>query len=90
MKRKRPTWRRHHQTSLLFGAPRLVRFLTISGKEFLPSQGTFRPIVPETMELDRPLHLWGINREALVDLALPLVDVNWTQLLGYFLREATS
>ena len=33
--------------SLLFGAPRLVRFLTISGKEFLPSQGTFRPIVPD-------------------------------------------
>ena len=35
--------------SLLFGAPRLVRFLTVSGKEFLPSQGTFRPIVPETI-----------------------------------------
>src|SRR5262249_25399896 len=35
--------------ALLFGAPRLVRFLTISGKEFLPSQGTFRPIVPETI-----------------------------------------
>jgi len=29
--------------ALLFGAPRLVRFLTISGREFLPSQGTFRP-----------------------------------------------
>ena len=41
--------------SLLFGAPRLVRFLTISGKEFLPSQGTFRPIVPETIVLDRLL-----------------------------------
>src|SRR5690349_22857634 len=32
---------------LLFGAPRLLRFLTISGKEFLPSKGAFRPIVPE-------------------------------------------
>jgi flap endonuclease-1 len=56
--------------SLLFGAPRLVRFLTISGKEFLPSQGTFRPIVPETIELDRLLAGWGITREGLVDLAL--------------------
>ena len=37
--------------ALLFGAPRLVRFLTISGKEFLPSQGTFRPIVPEVLDL---------------------------------------
>jgi flap endonuclease-1 len=56
--------------SLLFGAPRLVRFLTISGKEFLPSQGTFRPIVPETIELARLLEGWGITREGLIDLAL--------------------
>jgi flap endonuclease-1 len=56
--------------SLLFGTPRLVRFLTISGKEFLPSQGTFRPIVPEVIVLDRLLELWGISREGLVDLAL--------------------
>jgi flap endonuclease-1 len=56
--------------SLLFGTPRLVRFLTISGKEFLPSQGTFRPIVPETIELGRLLEGWGITREALVDLAI--------------------
>jgi flap endonuclease-1 len=56
--------------TLLFGAPRLVRFLTISGKEFLPSQGTFRPIVPETLELPRLLAAWGIDREGLVDLAL--------------------
>ena len=56
--------------SLLFGAPRLVRFLSISGKEFLPSQGTFRPIVPETIVLDDLLQGWGITRELLVDLAL--------------------
>ena len=56
--------------SLLFGAPRLVRFLTISGREFLPSQGTFRPIVPETIVLDQQLTAWGITREGLVDLAI--------------------
>ena len=56
--------------SLLFGAPRLVRFLSISGKEFLPSQGTFRPIVPETIVLDRLLQGWGITREQLIDLAM--------------------
>lgn len=56
--------------SLLFGAPRLVRFLSISGKEFLPSQGTFRPIVPETIVLEELLHEWNITRELLVDLAL--------------------
>ena len=56
--------------SLLFGAPRLIRFLSISGKEFLPSQGAFRPIVPETIILGQLLAGWGITREALVDLAI--------------------
>jgi flap endonuclease-1 len=56
--------------SLLFGAPRLVRFLTISGKEFLPSRGTFRPIVPETIVLERLLAGWRIDRRGLVDLAM--------------------
>ena len=56
--------------SLLFGAPRVVRFLTITGKEFLPSQGTFRPIVPEVIELDRQLREWRITRAQLVDLAI--------------------
>jgi len=56
--------------SLLFGAPRLVRFLTISGKEFLPSRGTFRPIVPEIIDLDRLLAGWRIAREQLIDLAI--------------------
>ena len=56
--------------ALLFGAPRLVRFLTISGKEFLPSQGTFRPIVPETIILEHLLSGWRITREGLIDLAI--------------------
>ncbi len=56
--------------ALLFGAPRLMRFLTITGREFLPSQGTFRPIVPETIELERLLQAWRIDRPGLVDLAL--------------------
>jgi flap endonuclease-1 len=56
--------------TLLFGAPRLLRFLTISGKEFLPSRGTFRPIVPEVLELAPQLAAWGITREAFVDLAI--------------------
>jgi flap endonuclease-1 len=56
--------------SLLFGAPRLVRFLSISGKEFLPSRGTFRPIVPEVMVLASLLEGWRISREGLVDLAI--------------------
>src|SRR5262249_16452511 len=56
--------------SLLFGAPRLLRFLTISGKEFLPSQGTFRPIVPELVDAVRLFEPWSIGREHLIHLAI--------------------
>jgi flap endonuclease-1 len=56
--------------SLLFGAPRLVRFLTVSGREFLPSQGTFRPIVPELIDLERFLEHWSITRRQLVDVGI--------------------
>jgi flap endonuclease-1 len=56
--------------SLLFGAPRLVRFLTITGREFLPSQRTFRPMTPELIELQRMLDALRITRPQLVDLGL--------------------
>lgn len=56
--------------TLLFGTPRLVRFLTISGKEFLPSRGAFRPITPELIELEPLLDDLGITHEQLVDLAI--------------------
>jgi flap endonuclease-1 len=56
--------------ALLFGAPRLVRFLTLSGREFLPSQGTFRPITPELIDLERMLDALEITRPQLIDLGL--------------------
>jgi flap endonuclease-1 len=56
--------------ALLFGAPRLVRFLTISGREFLPSRGTFRAITPEVIDVPRMLETLGISGPQLVDLGL--------------------
>ena len=56
--------------ALLFGAPRLVRFLTISGREFLPSQGAFRAITPELIDLQRMLDSLDITRTQLIDLGL--------------------
>ena len=55
---------------LLFGAPRLVRFLTISGKEFLPSKGAFRAITPEMIDTAALLEHYKITREQLIDLAI--------------------
>jgi flap endonuclease-1 len=56
--------------SLLFGAPQLLRFLGVSGREFLPSSGTFRPIIPELITLQAWLSHLGLTREQLVDLAI--------------------
>jgi flap endonuclease-1 len=56
--------------ALLFGAPRLVRFLTISGREFLPAQQRFRPITPECIDLQRMLDALEITHAQLIDLAL--------------------
>lgn len=56
--------------ALLFGAPRLVRFLTISGREFLPAQRSSRPITPELIDLQRMLNERGITQAQLVDLGL--------------------
>jgi flap endonuclease-1 len=55
---------------LLFGAPRLLRFLTISGKEFLPSKGAFRAITPELIDTPQLLAHYGITREQLIDAAI--------------------
>jgi flap endonuclease-1 len=56
--------------ALLFGAPRLVRFLTISGREFLPTQRTFRPITPELIDAQRMLGALEISHAQLTDLGL--------------------
>jgi flap endonuclease-1 len=56
--------------SLLFGASRLLRYLTISGREFLPSKGTSRPLKPELIELGEFLQSYGITRQQLIDLAI--------------------
>jgi flap endonuclease-1 len=56
--------------SLLFGAPRLVRFLSISSQEWLPSKGKSRRVFPEFIELDSFLGHHGITRAQLVDMGI--------------------
>jgi flap endonuclease-1 len=64
--------------SLLFGTPRLLRFLTLTGKEYLPSKGTSRPLKPELIILKEFLENHNITREQLVDLAI-LVGTDFNQ-----------
>jgi len=56
--------------SLLFGAPRLARFLSISGSEFLPTLGRSRPTRPEIIELDPWLRSLSLTRDQLIDVAI--------------------
>ena len=55
---------------LLFGAPILARYLTLTGREYLPSKKTSRRLIPELVNLAENLEALGISREQLVDLAL--------------------
>jgi len=56
--------------SLLFGAPRLIRNLTISGRRKLPGKDVYREILPEIIFLDECLEKNGITREQLVEIGI--------------------
>jgi flap endonuclease-1 len=80
MARKSDVWAVNSRDydSVLFGSPRLVRYVTISGQEFLPSKGIGRPLIPELIELQQLLMTLGISREQLIDVAL-LVGTDFNQ-----------
>ncbi len=56
--------------SLLFGAKRLVRNLTISGKRKLPRKQIYIDVEPELIILDDVLKRLEITREMLVDIGI--------------------
>ncbi|MFQ5909560.1 MAG: flap endonuclease-1 [Thermoplasmata archaeon] len=71
MTRKGDVWATASQDfdSLLFGAPRLVRNLTISGRRRGPG-GAYVETVPELVSLDSTLDRLQITREQLVGMAI--------------------
>ncbi len=56
--------------SLLFGAPRLVRYLAVASSEFLPTRGRSRAVPPEVLDLEENLNTLGLTRNQLIDVAL--------------------
>ncbi|MDE1813059.1 MAG: flap endonuclease-1 [Thaumarchaeota archaeon] len=56
--------------SLLFGAKKLVRNFTNSGKRKLPNRNTTIEIEPEIIHLDKTLSSLGVTREQLVDIGI--------------------
>jgi flap endonuclease-1 len=56
--------------SLLFGTPRLIRNLTITGKRKLPGKDIYVEIKPEIIELDKLLKTLGITLEQLIEVGI--------------------
>jgi flap endonuclease-1 len=56
--------------SLLFGAPKFVRNITISGRRKLPSKNMYVEVIPEVVELDQVLKECGITYEQLIDVGV--------------------
>jgi flap endonuclease-1 len=56
--------------SLLFGAPKLIRNVTISGRRKLPSKNVYVDVVPEVVELGNVLKECGVTYEQLIDVAM--------------------
>jgi flap endonuclease-1 len=55
---------------LLFGAPRLVRNLTLAGRRKLPRQEKYVTVVPEVIDLEAALASLKLARSQLVDLGI--------------------
>ncbi len=64
--------------SLLYGAPRLVRYVTLTGFEWLPSKQQARRLEPELAELEKVLRALGITRRQLVEIAV-LVGTDYNE-----------
>jgi flap endonuclease-1 len=56
--------------SLLFGAPRVVRNLTITGKRKLPRRNVYVDVEPEMIVLEEELDRLGITRKQLVEVGI--------------------
>ncbi len=56
--------------SLLFGAPQLVRNVTISGRRKLPRKKVYIEVIPETVHLDQVLKDLDITHKQLVDIGI--------------------
>lgn len=56
--------------ALLFGSPRLVKNLAISGRRKLPRKDVYVDVQPEEISLEATLANLGISREQLVDMGL--------------------
>ena len=56
--------------TVLFGASKFVRNLTLSGRRKLPKQQKWVDVSPEIIDLEKSFQLLKLNREQLIDVAI--------------------
>lgn len=56
--------------SLLFGAPTLIRNMTLSGRRKLPRKNVYIEVTPEIVELDKVFNELHITYEQLIDIGI--------------------
>ncbi len=77
--------------SLLFGSPRLVRNLTVSGRRKLPGKDVYVEIKPEMIDLNVLIKTLEISREQLIDIAILIgTDFNPDGVEGIGPKKAYS
>ncbi|MGB9830517.1 MAG: flap endonuclease-1, partial [Fervidicoccus fontis] len=75
--------------SILFGSPRVVRNLTVSGKRKLPKKDVYIDIKPEVIESNVIYEKLGINREKLIIIGIMLgTDYNPDGIKGVGIKTA--
>lgn len=75
--------------SILFGAPRLVRNLGITGKRKLPNKNVYVEVKPELIETKTLLDQLGVDREKLIVIAIMLgTDYNPGGIRGIGVKTA--
>lgn len=72
MAKKGDAWAASSQDydALLFGAPRLVRNLAVTGKRKLPGKSVWVDVEPELIDLEETLQELALTREQLVDAGI--------------------
>jgi flap endonuclease-1 len=77
--------------SLLFGAPRLIRNLTVSGKRKLPKKNIYVDVAPEIIHLDEVSKTLEVTREQLVEIGILIgTDYNPKGVAGLGPKKALA
>ncbi len=75
--------------ALLFGVPKLIKNLSVSGKRKKPGQLAYKTVKPELIEISKILNLLGIDQDQLIVIAILVgTDYNYGGIKGIGPKKA--